>query len=226
MTQQTQTVDEFMSGGAKSATWPDDGAGRTVYEGEIVNDPILVQRKDYDTGELMFFKDSGKPAMQLVVHVQTDRHEDDDDDGVRAVYVRGQMRASLIKALRGSGDKSPQRGAWVRIAHVRDEPSTMPNGKPGKDQKIFDSAYRPAPRGSNSAAGSFMDENNAEANADGWPAGAQAERPAASASHRPEAAPQQAAGLACPEGFDAGKWRQMGAEQQAAVYDGLGIPRY
>lgn len=56
--------------------------------GVLVEDPVMVQTRDFDTDKPEFW-DDGSPKMQPVVRIQTDLREDDDDDGVRVIYCKG-----------------------------------------------------------------------------------------------------------------------------------------
>jgi len=61
-------------------------------------------------GEVRTF-DSGEIRTQLVVTLQTDQHEDDDDDGLRKVYVksfmvkpfRNEMKRTRVRGVRPGG---------------------------------------------------------------------------------------------------------------------------
>ncbi len=75
--------------GGKGCEMGDKIAGLITYAGK-------EQQRDFDSGELMTW-DNGDPRMELVVHLQTDvskyptaqRDDIEDDDGVRALHLRG-----------------------------------------------------------------------------------------------------------------------------------------
>jgi hypothetical protein len=119
----TQTPESFLLGsGAKSAKFPSVG---TVVGGVITEDPTLQQQKDINTGALKTW-DDGNPMMQLVVKVQTDERDSDDpeDDGVRAIYIKGQMRNAVAEAVKKAGAKSLEVGGTLKVAYTGDgEPS-------------------------------------------------------------------------------------------------------
>lgn len=113
----TQTPESFLlGGGAKSAKFPSIG---TVVGGVITDEPTVQQQKDITSGAPKFW-DDGNPMMQLVVKVQTDEREDADDDGVRAIYIKGQMKAAVAEAVRKAGAKSLEVGGKLRVAYTGD----------------------------------------------------------------------------------------------------------
>lgn len=147
-----EEIEGFFAGGAKSAKFP-DGAIGTVIGGEIVEEPELRQQRDYDTDELVFYAD-GKPAMQMVIVVQA-QEPDGDDDGRRAFYARGQLKAAIGDALRKTGERVPRRGGQLWVKLTGEEPVQLRNGKPGKPKKIHAAKYTPPAQ---QAAGQFFTE--------------------------------------------------------------------
>lgn len=117
----TQTPESFLlGGGAKSAKFPSIG---TVVGGVITDEPTLQQQKDINTGALKTW-DDGNPMMQLVVKVQTDEREDGEDDGVRAIYIKGQMKQAVAEAVKKAGAKGLAIGGTLKVAYTGDgEPS-------------------------------------------------------------------------------------------------------
>ncbi len=198
-----QQIEEFFSGGAKSAKFP-DGAIGTVIGGEIVEEPRMQQQRDYDTDELVFYQD-GNPAMQMVITVQA-QPATDEDDGRRSFYVRGQLKQAVGEALRKVGTREPERGGKLWVKLTGEEPVQLRNGKPGKPKKIHAAKYEPAAQ---AAAGQFFADDQ----------GASAE-----ASTRAVADPLGGAPiLSCPAGVDPGKWASMNPAQRAQMYDALGL---
>lgn len=80
--------------GGRTVKW--DAVGNAV-KGVVV-DADLMQQRDYKTGEPATWPD-GNPKMQVVITLQTDSHEDEDDDGIRKVYAKGQMQSELRRAV-------------------------------------------------------------------------------------------------------------------------------
>lgn len=130
--------DFLMGGGVKSASFPDGQFGTSV-EGPIVREPELRQQTDFDDGKPKFY-DNGDPMMQIVVHVQTNKRDDELDDGVRAFYIKSQMMAAVRTAVRAAGAQKLEPGGRLRVTYVRDEPNSRGRGK---DKKIYEAKYAP-----------------------------------------------------------------------------------
>ena len=117
----------LMGGGSRA--YPFDNMGDTV-EGEIVNMETR-QQTEMGTNALKFF-DDGRPMMMGVLTLQTDLHDDDDDDGLRNVYIRGgnfdiaqgkgtSSKDALKDAVKRSGAKGVEIGgrlslSWTGVA--------------------------------------------------------------------------------------------------------------
>lgn len=116
--QQLDPNDWLMSGGAKSAKFPEVG---TVVKGTIVTPPTLSQQTDFTTGALKTW-DDGKPMMQLVVTIATDERDPDEpeDDGLRSLYVRGAMQAAVKDAIRKAGAKGLEVGGTIAVRYTGD----------------------------------------------------------------------------------------------------------
>jgi len=131
-------ADSFMSGGSNvAAKWP------TVdfeFKGKVLSWDGPVQMTDMDSGEALYWEGNKKtpesqvknmrvaqPAMQLLVHVQgpvtgktweTNQYIEKplpDDDGVRTMYVSGELQKAIKKALREAGGASLEKGADVTV---------------------------------------------------------------------------------------------------------------
>jgi hypothetical protein len=116
--QQLDPNDWLMSGGAKSAKFPEVG---TVVKGTIVSPPTLSQQTDFTTGALKTWDDN-KPMMQLVVTIATDERDPDepDDDGLRSLYVKGAMQAAVKDAIRKAGAKGLEVGGTIAVKYTGD----------------------------------------------------------------------------------------------------------
>lgn len=132
----TNEVDGFLEGqGGRSARFPN--IGDQVW-GEVVNARV-VQQTDFDSGALLFW-DDGNPRMQLVITLATQEQEDDEDDGVRRVYARGQMATAIAKAVRATGAKLRPGGQLV-VRYTQDGPA--PSRKGMSPPKIYFAKYEP-----------------------------------------------------------------------------------
>ncbi len=128
------TAEDFLLGsGAKSASFLEVG---TIVEGTIVEAPTLQQQKDINTGALKFW-DDGNPMMQLVAKVQTaDRDADDkDDDGIRAIYIKGNMKTAVADAVRKAGAKGLTVGGTLKVCYTGDGVASKKGFNPPKEYK-------------------------------------------------------------------------------------------
>lgn len=101
----TATLDDLLTGGGKTAKFEKIGQ---VWSGPVVKAEPR-QATNFDTGKPEFW-DDGQPKMQAVVSIQTDLHEDDTDDGVRAIYVKmwgDQKKAFRLAAQQAGGAPAP-----------------------------------------------------------------------------------------------------------------------
>lgn len=113
-----------IAGGGKS--WSPDKIGEKL-EGTIT----LIERRqqrDFTTGEGLEWSD-GSPRMLTYVELQTNERDDSDDDGVRALYLKGGRNfeaaegkgnsgeVALVEAAKKAGMKSVDEGAKLTIVH-------------------------------------------------------------------------------------------------------------
>lgn len=86
-----------------------------------VLDSEVRQSRDFDTNKLELW-DDGSPRLQLVVNIQTDLAEDEDDDGVRSVYVKwwGASRKALLTAVKEAGVNDLAPGDVFTASYVGD----------------------------------------------------------------------------------------------------------
>src|SRR5580765_1661624 len=124
----TDDLDRMLSGGAKSAKF--EHPGDTVTG--IVDEVMVRQATEYGTGKPQTF-DNGDPREQIVVIIRVDNHipEDENDDGFRAVYIKGwgQQRRAFIQAVRDAAKPAP--GDRFTATFTKSEPSKT-GGFPAK----------------------------------------------------------------------------------------------
>lgn len=132
MTNPVQEVwdpDEWMSGGQKTraAKFGAVNEGQSPVpgsvEGGVVISKKMIQQTVYNPADQTLhgkpkFYDSGKPMLQMVIRVQTNQRLDEDDDGIRAIYVKGQMKAVVQKALADVGAPNVEIGGELKIRFV------------------------------------------------------------------------------------------------------------
>jgi hypothetical protein len=118
---------QFVAGGLTAAKWPKVGF---VFEG-IVKGAAVKQQTDYDDNTPLVW-DDGSPRMQLIIDVQGPvtgitwkttqnvQHAVPNDDGMRAMYVKGNLQKAIAKALRAAGDAKLELGGHIRVERVAD----------------------------------------------------------------------------------------------------------
>ncbi|MFD6094556.1 hypothetical protein ACFWGN_20790 [Oerskovia sp. NPDC060338] len=144
MTTTTPSADEFLLGGSsgKSAFGKNDPIGTTI-TGTIVSTEVR-QQTDIATGELLTW-DNGDPRMQLVVALQTDERISEDDEGVRAVYVKGSkafgsksLHDAVRAAVQDAGAKGIEPGGALTVSLIGTEPSKT---RGFSDRKLWGAQY-------------------------------------------------------------------------------------
>jgi hypothetical protein len=84
--------------------------------------------------------DNGDPRMQLVVTLFTEESDDGDDDGVRKLYVKGQMTKAVQEAVRKSGRRGLEDDGRLVVKYERDEPPAKKGYSP---TKVYVARYEP-----------------------------------------------------------------------------------
>ena len=130
-----EVEDFLMAGGVRSAKF--DAIGDTV-KGVIVERPQLRDQTDIQTGEVKRFRD-GNPMKQVVITIMTDPplHEDEDDDGMRRIYVKSQMTHALREALRKAGVRGPAEGGKIAVKFVSEKPPETRGFSPTKQYQVW-----------------------------------------------------------------------------------------
>lgn len=108
--QQTDPNDFLMGGGIKSAKF--DEVGKVVKG--IIQALAMQQQRDFKTGQAKFW-DDGRPMMHLRTVVVTDERDGPDDDGLRALYLKGESQKAVREAVRASGAKSIEVGGTLAL---------------------------------------------------------------------------------------------------------------
>lgn len=128
--------DLIMGGGSKAARF--DGVGVTVTG--VIEDISAKQQTDFTTGEPLVWP-NGDPRMQVLVRMQTDLHEDADDDGVRTLYVKGKSLTGAVRdAVRKAGAKGLDVGGRLTVTYTGDGPQEKRGINP---PKLYAADYTP-----------------------------------------------------------------------------------
>lgn len=141
------SYDFLGGGGVPSGKFSTPG---DVVGGAIAIEPEQRQQTDYKTGEGLTWKD-GSPRMQLVVTVQTDLRdpEVEDDDGKRRLFVKGEMRKAVQKAVIAAGARGLDVGGELHVTYTGDGEKKGNLDPP----KLYSATYaKPAPGSTPAAA--------------------------------------------------------------------------
>jgi hypothetical protein len=132
--------DFLFSGGAPVAKFPSIGA---IVKGTVTNSEV-TQQTDIDQKPKFF--DDGNPMRQLVITLQTAERDPsaDNDDGLRRLFVKGQMLQAVREALKAAGSKL-ENGGTLAVQYANDKPSER---RGYNDQKIYRAQYQPPAAGS------------------------------------------------------------------------------
>ncbi len=115
-------INSFLFGGSGKAAKFEE-IGDTV-EG-FITDAQQTQQTHMETQEPLTWPD-GSPRMQLVVTLQTELHDDDNDDGLRRIFAKGgryevaegtgtSMKDAIADAVKKSGSKTFDVGGWLKV---------------------------------------------------------------------------------------------------------------
>ncbi len=114
----TNEANAFLMGsGGRSAVFKQHGDD---VDGFIVSSETR-QQTDFDSNQPLFW-DDGKARMQLVVTLQVNvEPEDEDDDLIRRLYIRGQMTQAVRKAVLDAGEKGLATDGRLFVRYVSDD---------------------------------------------------------------------------------------------------------
>lgn len=135
------------------------GVGAKAFPFEAIGDSVtgtileakVVQQTDMETGAPQFWRD-GSPKTMIRVMLQTELQDDEADDGIRNVYLRGGNytiakgtgTSSLIAvrdaAKKATGKANMEAGAKLRLTHS----GLGQSSQRGFNQpKLYEAAYQP-----------------------------------------------------------------------------------
>jgi len=127
-----------------------------AWEGVVLDDPKVVQQRDYDTDELLWWDDEEtKPRLQVVIKLQTNVIDPmvDDDTGVRALWVKAESQKAVANAVRQAGARAVQPGGylWIEFYDERVDPPVKGKKKERYPTKLYRARYTPPPSPGNRA---------------------------------------------------------------------------
>lgn len=127
----------LMSSGSKSFKFDQHGA---TVKGTILS-LDMQQQRDIKTGQPKYWDDAkAQPMMQLRVVLQTDERDNDDDDGQRAIYVKGNMQQAVRDAVKTAGADTIEVGGTLAVQYVKDGVATTVGFNPPKE---YAAQYKP-----------------------------------------------------------------------------------
>jgi hypothetical protein len=119
-----------MGGGYK--TFPFDNIGDTV-RGTVIELPVKEQQRDMDTNEPSYWDDEKtKPKWMFRLMLQTNLHDDDMDDGVRALYLSWKRLDAVRQAVRDAKQKTIEVGGDLALRFLEFGPATKRGFNPPK----------------------------------------------------------------------------------------------
>jgi hypothetical protein len=125
-------ADSFLAPVVPAISWPEIGASVTG----IVVSAEVAQQTDLDGAPKTF--EGGDIRMQLIVTLQTDLVEDDDDDGLRRVFVKGAMVRPFRAEMKRNKVRGLRPGGRLTVTYREDGEVTKRGFNP---PKLFDVAY-------------------------------------------------------------------------------------
>lgn len=104
----------------------------TSFTGIICDELKSGQITDFETKQPAFYQ-NGDPKMQVIIKLQTEMREEADDDGIRSLYVKGQMLAAFQQAVQQNKHLGrPGIGTRVTVTLIE-----YKNTGKGNPQKIY-----------------------------------------------------------------------------------------
>lgn len=150
----TMDPNDFLMGqGGRTASFPNIGDSVV---GWIVA-TALKQQTAFQTNKPMFWED-GQPRMELIITLHTELQADDEDDGLRRVYVRGEMLKSVRNAVSKAGARGLQKDGKLGIKYVRDGEKKAGMNPPKLYTAKYEPPSTPVPAGPNEAPPPIEDE--------------------------------------------------------------------
>lgn len=129
----------LMSAGVKPFKF--EKHGDTV-KGTIVS-LEMQQQRDIKDNSLKWWDDAKtQPMMQLRIVLATDHRDDDDDDGQRAIYVKGNMQQAVRDAIKAAGATTIQEAGTLAVQYTKDGTASKPGFNPPKEYRA---QYQPPP---------------------------------------------------------------------------------
>jgi hypothetical protein len=130
--------DFLMGGGVPSAKFVVPG---DYIAGGITTEPEAMQQRDFATGDPRTW-DDGTPRMQIKVVLDTGEIDPmvENDNGYRAIYLKGQMLAAVRSAVRKAGAKGLAVGGHLTVTYTGNGEVIKRGFNPAK---LYSAVYEP-----------------------------------------------------------------------------------
>jgi len=194
------SADDFlMGGGIPSVSFKNKPYG-TTYRGIVDRHPEVQQQTDFDSGKPLFW-DDGKPKWQAKIVIRTDERDPkiNDDDGLRAIYAKGEVQKAIAAAVRSAGAKRVEPGGELSLTFTGEGEAKNAKLNPPKQ---YSATYVPP---NPLAMAAEPDTTNVTV------PGTQQATP------QPAAAPAAAADDPAPAGVDPAQWALLDATQRGVL---------
>lgn len=139
----------------RSAFGKNDEPGTTV--AGVVLSQELTDQKDPNTGKPKVR--GGKPIPQLEVVILTNQQTAPDDDGVRKLFVRGNLQKAIKKAILTAGDDDLRDGARLSIQFTGTGTAFSADYAP---PKLYRAKYEPPTEDSLAEIATYLDQDGEE----------------------------------------------------------------
>lgn len=132
----------FMGGKTRSASF--NGPAPITFEGWVTEPMEMMQQRDYYDPEKLLWWDEAetRPKMQYVVKIQTDLRDDEEDDGIRALYLKYKSQEAVRNAVKAAGAPTVEQGGWLSLTYYADEPPKPGERRKGVPPKLYRATYR------------------------------------------------------------------------------------
>ena len=129
-------LNQVLTPSGRAAKFPTVG---TTHKGTVVH--VDGRQKNDINGNPEFTK-AGKPKPEAVITLDTDLHEDEEDDGIRKLYASGQMLYAIGEAIGKAGvNFDNMTGGTLAVKFDREKPSETRGFNP---QKIYVAQFKTA----------------------------------------------------------------------------------
>lgn len=101
----------------------------------------MQQQRDIKNGQPKYWDEAKtQPMMQLRIVLQTDERDGDDDNGQRAIYVKGNMQQAVRDAIKAAGAEKIEEGGTLAVQYYANGQATTVGFNP---PKLYKAQYKP-----------------------------------------------------------------------------------